>query len=97
MENTKRSELYGFTRGLQQVYSTRTAAEYARCLAEVREVCMSTEERGSSRSSYYNKMNGRMPMSVAEAERIAAVFAKYGVKDWCGCENGDQNSEDKTE
>lgn len=82
MEKTKNNKAKGFQLGLQTVYETRTAAEYARCLKEVREVCTTTESRGTSRSSFYSKMKGRTPITVAERERLSKVFARYGVSEW---------------
>lgn len=83
-ENLEKVKQGGFQRGLKTVYATCTAAEYTRCMEEVREVCMTTEERSCSRSSYYNKMYGRTLLTVAETERLNEVFARYGVTDWQG-------------
>lgn len=85
MENSTENKM-GFQRGLDMVYATRTAEEYDRCLKEVKEVCMSTEVINASQASYYNKRRGVCPLSVAERERLAKVFAKYGVTDWQGVE-----------
>lgn len=86
-ENIKKNKPDGFHKGLMEVYHTKTAAAYTQCLAETREICMGTEKgRGNSRSSYYNKMYGRMPLSVAETERLNEMFARYGVTDWQGKE-----------
>jgi len=82
MEETKKNKSKGFRSGLQKVYESRPAAEYACCLKEVREVCQTTEERGNSRTTFYNKMNGRSPLTIAEASRLSEVFARYGVTDW---------------
>lgn len=79
-EETSKSN--GFKKGLDAVYNTCSAAQYAQCLAETREVCMGTESRGNSRTSYYNKMYGRTPLTIAETERLNDVFARYGVTDW---------------
>lgn len=87
MENTEKSQTLGFERGLQAVYRTRTAAEFDQCKKECYTVCTTTERRANSLSSYYNKRFGRRVLSVAERERIAEIFAKYGVTDWEGCEN----------
>jgi len=86
MENNQNEPPVGFKRGINQVYNTRSAADYARCLKEVSDVCTTTESRCNSRSSYYNKMNGRTPLSVAETERLNEIFARYGVTDWQGNE-----------
>lgn len=84
MANTEKSQTSGFQRGLSIVYNTRTAAEYAHCMEACRIVCTTTEARGNSRSSFYNKRYGRTPLSVTETKRIAAIFAQYGVTDWEG-------------
>lgn len=75
----------GFQRGLDQVYATCTAEEYSKCLKECLTVCMTTEESCASKASFYNKRRGKRPLSVAEAQRLENVFAKYGVTDWRGC------------
>jgi len=85
-ENIKKNLPTGFKKGLAEVYRTRTAAEYTRCLAETREVCTTTEAKGNSVASYYSKMNGRTALSVAETEKLNALFASYGVTDWQGIE-----------
>lgn len=85
-ENIKKNLPTGFKKGLAEVYRTRTAAEYTRCLAETREVCTTTEAKGNSVASYYGKMNGRTALSVAETEKLNALFASYGVTDWQGIE-----------
>lgn len=74
----------GFTKGLQAVRNKCTAADYDRCKEEVKDVCLTTEVRYNSRGSYYRKMNGLTPLTVAEEERMDKVFAKYGVSDWRG-------------
>ena len=79
----------GFQRGLQQVALTRSKAEYDRCLVEVRNVILTTEKRGCSPSSFYSKRRGESPLTVSEEQKIAEVFAKYGVSDWQG--NGNEN------
>lgn len=91
MEKAESNKL-GFQTGLQAVYATRTAAEYDQCMKELVDVCMNTEERGNSRSSFYNKRYGRMALTVAEAERVGAVFAKYGVTDWRGVESNENEN-----
>ena len=73
----------GFQRGLQQVCNTKPKAEYDQCLAELREVILTTEKRGCSPSSFYSKRRGNAPLTVSEEQRIA----KYGVTDWQGGEN----------
>lgn len=83
MENSTENKM-GFQRGLDRVYETCSAEQYDRCLREVKEVCMSTEVINASQASYYNKRRGVRPLSVAEAERLTAVFARYGVTDWQG-------------
>lgn len=85
-ETTEKSKHAGFRRGLNIIYNTKPAADYARCLKEVHDVCTTTEVRNSSDSSYYNKMKGKTPLSVAEIEKLNAVFARYGVTDWQGNE-----------
>lgn len=80
MANKKRHA--GFDRGLQQVYETRSAADYKRCFASVKEVCMGTETRGVSRSTFYNKRKGYSALTVAEFMKLAAIFERYGVTEW---------------
>lgn len=79
----------GFQHGLQQVCNTRPKAEYDQCLADLREVILTTERRGCSIASFYNKRYGTTPLTVGEEQRIAEVFALYGVADWQG--NGNKN------
>lgn len=86
MENTKISKPWGFMKGINEVAETRPKADYDLCLKELANVILTTEERGSSVASYYNKRNGRVPLTLAENERINEVFAKYGVSDWQGVE-----------
>lgn len=74
----------GFQRGLQQVAATRTKVEYDQCLAELREVILTTEKRGCSMGSFYLKRYGNSSLTVSEERRIAEVFAKYGVTEWHG-------------
>ena len=49
---------------------------------------MTTETRYNSRSTYYLKMYGRTPLTVAEDDRLNQMFAKYGVTDWRGTTEG---------
>ena len=74
----------GFIRGLEEVRQTRPMAEYTCCLNELRDVILTTEKRGCSLASYYSKLNGRTPLTIAEEQRIAEVFDRYGVTDWQG-------------
>lgn len=83
-ENLEKRKYAGFKKGLEAVYHTRTAAEYSRCMIEVREVCMTTENHSNSYATYLNKMKGAAPISAAEIEKLNAVFARYGVTDWKG-------------
>ena len=84
METNATTTADGFTLGLKAVHETRTAAEYQRCMDEAKEVCMTTEVRCNSRGTYYRKMYGLTPLTVAEAQRLEEVFAKYGITDWRG-------------
>lgn len=85
MEEKIEKNNWGFYKGLQEVFNTCSAATYSHCLNETREICMSTEKgRGNSYSSYYNKMYGKKPLSVAETEKIGAIFARLGITDWQG-------------
>jgi hypothetical protein len=86
MENTEKIKNWGFKKGLNTVYNNCTAAQYSRCLAETREVIKTTEARGNSMASYYTKMNGKVPLTIAETEKLNEVFASYGVTDWQGIE-----------
>ena len=86
MEITEKSKNWGFKRGLNTVYNNCTAAQYSQCLSETREVIMTTEARGNSMASYYTKMNGKVPLTIAETEKLNAVFARYDVTDWQGIE-----------
>lgn len=86
MEKPEKPKNWGFKKGLNEVYNNCTAAQYAKCLSETREVIMTTEARGNSLASFYTKMNGKVPLSITETERIAEVFARYGVTEWQGKE-----------
>lgn len=86
MENSENLKVNGFQRGLDVVFQTRTAAEYNQCLEEVRQVILTTEKRGSSIATFYNKRYGRTPLSIAETSNLSEVFARYGVEDWRGCD-----------
>lgn len=86
MENTDKRKIWGFKKGLNAVYNNCTAAQYSKCLAETRAVIMTTEARGNSMASYYTKMNGKVPLTIAESEKLNEVFASYGVTDWQGIE-----------
>jgi hypothetical protein len=48
---------------------------------------MTTEASCNSKASFFNKRRGKRPLSVAETQRLAKVFAKYGVTEWQGVEN----------
>lgn len=80
----------GFTKGLTAVRNKCTAAEYERCKEEAKEVCLTTEVRYNSRGSYYRKMKGLTPLTVAEEERMDKVFAKFGVTDWRGTDEKEE-------
>ena len=84
MENTDKSKIWGFKKGLNAVYNNCTASQYSRCLSETREVIMTTEARGNSMASYYTKMNGKVPLTIAETEKLNEVFARYGITEWQG-------------
>ena len=84
METPEINKPDGFSKGLDEVKSTRPMAEYTRCLNELREVILTTEKRGCSLASYYSKLNGRAPLTIAEEQRIAEVFERYDVDDWRG-------------
>lgn len=84
MEKQGENKINGFQRGLQQVCDTRPKSEYDRCLAELREVILTTEMRGNSLASFYLKRYGNAPLTVSEEQKIAEVFAKYGVSEWQG-------------
>lgn len=84
MESTEKKQKWGFKKGLNAVYQNCTAAQYSHCMTEVREVITTTEARGNSQASYYAKMNGRAPLTVAETEKLSEVFARYGVTEWQG-------------
>lgn len=86
MENTEKKQNWGFKKGLNTVYNGRTAAQYSKCLSETKEVIMTTEVKGNSQASFYAKMNGKTPLTIAETEKLAEVFARYGVTDWQGIE-----------
>ena len=64
----------GFEVGIKAAYEKLTAVH-----------CMTTESRGVSRSSYYNKRYGRIPLTVAEEEIIAKIFWRNGITNWRGC------------
>lgn len=84
MENNGNNPNDGFTRGLNAVRERCTAADYERCKEEAKHVCLTTEVRYNSRGTYYRKMNGLTPLTVAEAERLDKIFTQYGVTDWRG-------------
>jgi hypothetical protein len=86
MENTDKRKIWGFKKGLNAVYNNCTAAQYSRCRAEIREVITTTEVKGNSQASFYAKMNGKSPLTIAETEKLNEVFARYGVTDWQGTE-----------
>ena len=67
--------------------NTLPKAEYDKCLYELREVILTTEKRGCSVASFYSKRYGNAPLTVSEEQKIAEVFAKYGVTEWQGNEN----------
>ena len=84
METPEINKQDGFSKGLEEVKRTRPMAEYTRCLNELRAVILTTEKRGCSLASYYSKLNGRAPLTIAEEQRIAEVFERYDVTDWRG-------------
>lgn len=86
MENTEKIKNWGFKKGLNAVYNNCTAAQYSKCLSETREVITTTEAKGNSQASFYAKMNGKSPLTIAETEKLNAVFARYDVTDWQGIE-----------
>jgi len=90
-ENINKTRPQGFKKGLDAVFNTCTAAQYSRCLAELKEVCTTTEARRSSISTYYNKMRGTAALSVAGTEKLNEVFARYGITDWQGIEQPTRN------
>ena len=88
----------GFSRGLDVVYNTKTAAEYDRCRNELRDVIMTTEKGVITMAIFYNKRDGRTPLTLAEEQRIAEVFAEYGITDWQGVANqNDNDNQNKNE
>lgn len=89
METTEKTK--GFSRGLDVVYHTKTAAEYDRCREELRTVIMTTEKGVITPAIFYNKRDGRTPLTLAEEQRISEVFAKYGIADWQGIANDNDN------
>lgn len=95
METTEKNKPDGFSRGLEEVKHTLPMAEYTRCLNELRDVILTTEKRGNSLASYYSKLNGRTPLTIAEEQRIAEVFDRYGVEDWQGTIDDNQNETEK--
>ena len=79
---TEKTKPDGFSRGLDEAKRTLPMTEYSRCLNDLRDVILNTEKRGCSIASYYSKLNGRTPLTLAEEQRIAEVFANYGITDW---------------
>ena len=75
----------GFQRGIDKCATTLTKVEYDKCLAELKNVILTTEKRGCSIASFYLKRYGDAPLTVSEEQGIAEVFAKYGITDWRGC------------
>ena len=84
METTEKNNTWGFSRGLDEAKRTLPMTEYSSCLNELRDVILTTEKRGNSLNSYYAKLNGRTPLTIAEEQRIAEVFDRYGIEDWQG-------------
>lgn len=84
METTEKNNKWGFSRGLDEVKRTKPMAEYSRCLDELKTVILTTEKRGNSLASYYSKLNGRTPLTLAEEQRIAEVFDRYDIDEWQG-------------
>ena len=74
----------GFEVGIKAAYEKLTAVQYDQLLHDLTEACMTTEARGVSRSSYYNKRYGRTPLTVAETNLLADLFARFGITDWQG-------------
>ncbi len=91
MEKQGENKPNGFQRGLWLCATTHIKVEYDQCLAELREVILTTEKRGCSMASFYSKRYGNAPLTVSEEQRIAEVFAKYGIEDWQGNGNGNEN------
>ena len=84
IDKKEKKEKNGFERGIKAVYLKCTAAQYDFCLAEANRICTTTEARGTSRSSYYNKRFGRTPLTAAETALLADLFASFGITDWQG-------------
>ena len=84
METTEKNKPDGFSRGLDEAKRTLPMTEYSKCLNELRDVILNTEKRGNSINSYYAKLNGRTPLTIAEEQRIAEVFDRYGIDNWQG-------------
>lgn len=87
MEKQGKNKPNGFQKGLRQVCNTRPKAEYDQCRKELLEVILTTEKKGCSVASFYSKRYGNAPLTVSEEQKIAEVFAKYGVTEWQGGEN----------
>lgn len=79
----------GFQRGVELAARQLSKVEYDQCLAELKNVILTTEKKGCSVASFYSKRYGNAPLTVSEEQCIGEVFAKYGIKDWRG--NGIEN------
>ena len=80
----KEEQKDGFEVGIKAAYEKLTAVQYDQLLHDLTEACMTTEARGVSRSSYYNKRYGRTPLTMAEEEIIAKIFWRNGITNWRG-------------
>lgn len=92
MKKAEKNNKNGFTNGIEQVKRHHPMAVYTRCIQELRDVILSTEKFRCSISCYYHKRNGHTPLTIAEETRIDEVFAKYGITDWRGTVNNDENN-----
>ena len=79
MENQAKKEekKAGFEVGIKAAYKKLTAVQYDQLLHDLTEACMTTEVRGASRSSYYNKRYGRTPLTQKEIAARKGISRSY--------------------
>lgn len=95
MENTRKKRFDGFQRGILAAEEICPKADCERLVNELIYICMNTEAFNNSRSNFYNKRQGRAPLSAKETELIDKAFRKYGITDWRGTDNPGKENKKK--